>query len=499
MSTSTGKQRPPPDRAPIRDASGRAPAHDHLHSWGPSFARRLAVTDAVIILWATVGVQLALVNDSDPSLGPGALSTGSMILVAGLAFAWFAALHYTGSRDYRFVGVNGTEYKNVVRATLYLFGGIAICGFVFPLDIKRAYLLVMMPAGLAMLLAGRRLWRGWLHRQRAGGRMLTRVLAVGDGRTVNELVRDLCRAPASGYVVVAACVPSGTTPESVDVPIVGGLDGVGATVRRIHADAVAVAASGAFGADAVRDLGWALGDADTELMLAPALTNIAGPRIHTQPVAGLPLIHVAPPQYHAANRLLKRVFDLAGAFVLLVVLLPVFLVTAIAITVDSPGPVFFRQQRAGLSGREFEILKFRSMVPDAESRLADLIRRADAGNEVLFKLRRDPRVTRVGRIIRRYSIDELPQLINVISGSMSLVGPRPPLMSEIQLYGPEARRRLLVKPGMTGLWQISGRSNLTWDESIGLDMYYVENGSLTTDLAILWRTAKAVLKTDGAF
>lgn len=329
--------------------------------------------------------------------------------------------------------------------------------------------------------------------------MMTRVLAVGDRRTVNELVRDLGRAPMSGYVVVAACVPEGTDPGAVSVPIAGDLGKIGMTVRRIRADAVAVTASGAFGADAVRNLGWALGAARTELMLAPALTNIAGPRIHTEPVAGLPLIHVAPPQYYAANRLLKRVFDLLGAATLLTLLLPLFLVTALAIRVDSPGPIFFRQRRAGLAGRSFTILKFRSMVRDAESRLAELTRDADAGNEVLFKLRRDPRVTTVGRIIRRFSIDELPQLLNVLTGSMSLVGPRPPLMTEIQLYGPEARRRLLVKPGMTGLWQVSGRSNLTWDETVRLDMFYVENWSITADLAILWRTAKAVLKSEGAY
>jgi exopolysaccharide biosynthesis polyprenyl glycosylphosphotransferase len=294
-------------------------------------------------------------------------------------------------------------------------------------------------------------------------------------------------------------VPAGTEPGTVAVPIAGDLDNVTMTVRRIRADAVAVSASGAFGADAVRNLGWTLGAAKTELMLAPALTNIAGPRIHTEPVAGLPLIHVAPPQYYAANRLLKRVFDLVGAAALLALLLPVFLVTAVAIRVDSRGPVFFRQRRAGLAGRSFTILKFRSMVTDAESQLADLTRHADAGNEVLFKLRHDPRVTPVGRIIRRFSIDELPQLLNVITGSMSLVGPRPPLMTEMQLYGPEARRRLLVKPGMTGLWQVSGRSNLAWEETVRLDMYYVENWSLTADLAILWRTAKAVLKSEGAY
>jgi exopolysaccharide biosynthesis polyprenyl glycosylphosphotransferase len=486
VSTSAGRRE--------RRAGASADVADHPHSWGPVFARRLAITDAVTILWATVGVQAALMHDSRSPF-----DADSIVLIAGLATAWFAALQVSGSRDYRFVGVNGTEYKNVVRATLFLFGGVAICAFVLPLRFERAYVLVMMPAGVVALLAGRLLWRRWLHQQRACGRMMTRVLAVGDRRTVNELVRDLRRAPMSGYVVVAACVPAGTEPGTVAVPIAGDLDNVTMTVRRIRADAVAVSASGAFGADAVRNLGWTLGAAKTELMLAPALTNIAGPRIHTEPVAGLPLIHVAPPQYYAANRLLERVFDLVGAAALLALLLPVFLVTAVAIRVDSRGPVFFRQRRAGLAGRSFTILKFRSMVTDAESQLADLTRHADAGNEVLFKLRHDPRVTPVGRIIRRFSIDELPQLLNVITGSMSLVGPRPPLMTEMQLYGPEARRRLLVKPGMTGLWQVSGRSNLAWEETVRLDMYYVENWSLTADLAILWRTAKAVLKSEGAY
>lgn len=483
------------------DSERAAPAEltSHPHSWGPLFARRLAITDAITILWATVGVQAALAVDSRLPLTRPALDATSIAFVAGLATSWFGALQLTGSRDYRFIGVNSTEYKNVARATLWIFGGIAIGAFVLPLTLERAYVLVMMPAGLMALLAGRLLWRQWLHRRRAAGGMLTRVLAVGDQRTVNELVRDLRRAPMSGYVVIAACVPAGTASGSISVPVVGGLDNVTTTVRRIHADAVAVTASGAFGADAVRDLGWALGAAETELMLAPALTDIAGPRIHTEPVAGLPLIHVAPPQYFAANRLLKRIFDVVGATALLVLFVPVFLLTAIAIRIDSPGPVLFRQRRAGLAGKSFQILKFRSMVHDAESRLEHLTRRSDAGNEVLFKLRADPRVTAVGKVIRRFSIDELPQLLNVITGSMSLVGPRPPLMSEIQLYGPTARRRLLVKPGMTGLWQVSGRSNLTWDESVRLDMYYVENWSIAVDLAILWRTARAVLKSDGAY
>lgn len=467
------------------------------HSWGPHFSRSLAISDAIVIVWATLGAQAALTKGSPkPTSAP---NLAAVLFVTGIAILWFAALHGNGSRDYRYVGVGGTEYKNVIRATFSLFGSIAICAFVLPMQFQRTHVLLMMPTGMAALLTSRLLWRRWLHRQRAMGRMLTRVLAVGDQRTVNELVRDLGHAPMSGYVVIAACLPPNTAQSTVAVPIVGDLEHISSTVLQTRADAVAVTASGAFGADAVRNLGWELGSADTELMLAPALTNIAGPRIHTQPVAGLPLIHVAPPQYYAANRLLKRIFDMVGASALLILFLPVLLVTALAIRVQSPGPVLFRQQRAGLAGRSFQILKFRSMVLDAESQLSDLTDKSDAGNEVLFKMRRDPRVTSVGRVIRRYSIDELPQLLNVITGSMSLVGPRPPLLTEIELYGPEAQRRLLVKPGITGLWQVSGRSNLTWDETVRLDMFYVENWSLTTDLAILWRTAKAVFRAQGAY
>jgi exopolysaccharide biosynthesis polyprenyl glycosylphosphotransferase len=249
-------------------------------------------------------------------------------------------------------------------------------------------------------------------------------------------------------------------------------------------------------------LSWELEDTDAELILAPALTNIAGPRIHTQPVAGLPLIHVDRPTYRGANRILKKSFDLVGSVILVLLFSPVLLAVAAAIKLTSSGPVFFRQDRVGINGETFRMIKFRSMVVDAESRLAALKAQAqaqDAGNTVLFKIKNDPRVTGVGKFIRRFSIDELPQLFNVVTGEMSLVGPRPPLRSEVDLYGDDALRRLLVKPGMTGLWQVSGRSDLTWDDSVRLDVYYVENWSITGDLAILWRTARAVFGSSGAY
>jgi exopolysaccharide biosynthesis polyprenyl glycosylphosphotransferase len=232
--------------------------------------------------------------------------------------------------------------------------------------------------------------------------------------------------------------------------------------------------------------------------MAPALTDVAGPRIHTQPVAGLPLIHVTTPRLEGAKGIAKRGFDLTAATALLVLLaLPMALI-AVLVKIDSAGPVFFRQTRIGRAGEPFRMLKFRSMVADAEMKL-DSLRSSNQGSGPLFKLKQDPRVTRLGRFLRRYSLDELPQLLNVMSGSMSLVGPRPPLPQEVEQYDKSAHRRLLIKPGITGLWQVSGRSDLSWDDSIKLDLYYVENWSMIQDLMILLRTAGAVTGKNGAY
>jgi exopolysaccharide biosynthesis polyprenyl glycosylphosphotransferase len=228
--------------------------------------------------------------------------------------------------------------------------------------------------------------------------------------------------------------------------------------------------------------------------------DIGGPRIHTRPVAGLPLIHVETPRYEGSVLFAKRAFDIIASGIFIVLLSPLLLAIALIVRLSSPGPVLFRQPRVGLNGSEFRMFKFRSMVTDAESRLAKLedTQRA-AGNTVMFKMKDDPRVTPVGKFIRRFSIDELPQLFNVFAGTMSLVGPRPPLQREVDLYENHVHRRFLVKPGITGLWQVSGRSDLSWEDTVRLDLYYVENWSITGDLVILWRTIKAVIESDGAY
>jgi exopolysaccharide biosynthesis polyprenyl glycosylphosphotransferase len=439
------------------------------------------------------------------------LNPSFVALTAGLLVVWLIALHFSG-RDPKTIGHGPTEYKQIVHATLVVFGLVAIAAYLFQLDLPRSYLLVMMPAGLTAILVSRFVWRRWLHHRRDLGEYMSQVLVVGNVHTVTELLRDLRRAPRAGYQVIGVCVSQysrtgeqGGILQSIDgVPVLGDLSSVADVVRRSRADTVAVTATAAFGPSAVRRLSWQLEDTDADLVLAPALTNIAGPRIHTQPVAGLPLIHVDRPTYRGANRLLKKSFDAVASVLLALLLSPVLLAVSVAVKVTSKGPVFFRQERVGINGEMFRMIKFRSMVVDAEERLALLKEEqhdADngAGNEVLFKIKNDPRITKVGKFIRRFSIDELPQLFNVVIGDMSLVGPRPPLMAEVELYGDEARRRLLVKPGMTGLWQVSGRSDLTWEDTVRLDVYYVENWSITGDVVILWKTAKAVVTSSGAY
>ena len=491
----------------FRDAQGPQPVkvrrpRTTRRTWSDRYARGLFVTDLVCVLWAGLGVHLFEPPiPTRVSSAPG--DAWFIVATACLVGIWLLALDWSGSRDGTVTGHGPTEYKRVIQASLSVFGLAAIGSFLFDLDLPRTYVVLMLPAGLVALLATRYVWRRWLFRRRDVGEMMSKVVVVGDRRTVSELAADLARTPRAGYRVIGVCVRANADGDRTldGLPILGDPDDAAAVATACGADAVAVTSSAAFGPSKVRRLSWDLEGTRTELILAPALTNIAGPRIHTQPVAGLPLIHVDHPTYRGANRILKRLFDLFGSVALVVLFSPVLLSVAVAIKMTSKGPVFFRQDRVGLNGETFKMIKFRSMVVDAETRLAALkqAQTADAGNQVLFKMKNDPRITGVGRFIRRFSIDELPQLFNVVVGDMSLVGPRPPLRSEVDLYGADALRRLLVKPGMTGLWQVSGRSDLTWDDSVRLDVYYVENWSITGDLAILWRTARAVVGSSGAY
>jgi exopolysaccharide biosynthesis polyprenyl glycosylphosphotransferase len=324
------------------------------------------------------------------------------------------------------------------------------------------------------------------------------VLAVGGREEVEALVAELNREPYAGLTVVGACMPPGDAVAGCSVPVVGSITTVPDAVARLGVDTVAVTASRGLTSGVLKRLGWDLEGAGVDLVVAPALTDVAGPRVHVRPVSGLQLLYVEQPEFTGPTRVIKEAVDRFFAAVALTLASPLLATIAIAVKLSSPGPVIFRQVRVGRDGALFTVYKFRTMFIDAERRVSDLWRHND-GNGVLFKLRDDPRVTRVGRVLRRFSLDELPQLANVLMGTMSLVGPRPALPSETERYGRSTARRLLVKPGMTGLWQVSGRSDLSWEDSVRLDLYYVENWSFAGDIQILWKTLSAVVTRRGAY
>ena len=407
------------------------------------------------------------------------------------------ALSLADSRSYRVAGTGTTEYVRVADASLRLFGGIAILAFLVRVDVARGYLLIALPVGILVLVLERWLWRQWLVAHRMKGEYSARVLLVGSEQSVAQIARELERSPSAGYRVVGACVPAGLVAEHDrrhQHPDHGQRQrGVERAIAATGADTVAITSTDDLPPSKVKQISWALEAGHQHLVLAPSIVDIAGPRIHTRPVAGLPLIHVETPRFSRGQRVLKRDHGPGRLDLGVIIISPLLLALAIGVRMSGPGPVLFRQTRIGRDGAEFEMLKFRSMVEDAEDLLPSLLDQRDAGNEVLFKMSNDPRVTPIGRFMRRFSLDELPQLFNVIVGNMSLVGPRPPLRSEVSKYADHVHRRFLMKPGITGAWQVGGRSRLSWEDSVRLDLAYVENWSMIGDFVILAKTARAAL------
>ncbi|WP_427019101.1 sugar transferase [Pseudarthrobacter sp. P1] len=460
----------------------------------------------MVVVWSVVGAHLIRFGgESGGGVTAGSFTASYVTLTILLPCIWWLMLAAWGSRESRVLGSGIDEYKRVFASSLWLFGFLAIFSYAAQLDLARGYVGIAFPFGVAGLLAGRWILRQHLGLERIKGGSSSRLLVVGGPGAAAHLIEALRRYPQAGYNPVAAYLaghPDGSSGiANLGVPVAGHeptVEGIMSAVRSSDADTVAISAGVQLHPMTMRHLGWELAASNISLIVAPALTDIAGPRIHTQPVAGLPLIHVTTPKLEGGKRVAKRLFDICTSSLMLAVFSPAMLLIALWIRLDSTGPVFFRQQRIGILGEPFIMYKFRSMSTDAEERL-DELSALNEGNGILFKLRVDPRVTRAGAFLRKFSLDELPQLLNVLSGSMSLVGPRPPLASEVDSYEEHVRRRLLVKPGLTGLWQVSGRSNLSWQDSVRLDLYYVENWSMAGDFVILFRTARAVLKRDGAY
>lgn len=435
----------------------------------------------------------------------GQFGQGDLLQLVALGVAWPFTLALCRAYEPRFLGTGAEEYRRVVHAGLGLTAFIATVGYATSSLDGRGVALFAVPGSMIGTVVARYTARKWLHAQRRKGRFLQRVLVVGHDVTAADLVQSVRREAYAGLVVVGACVPGGKAGahkrlDAAGVPVIDDLEAVARAVTAVDADAVAVVPCPEFSGTRLRRLAWDLEKLGVDLIVAPTIVEVTGPRIHIRPVAGLPLLHVEAPELHGFRRLLKEAFDRVVAALALALLAPVFAVIAVVVAVTSEGGAFFRQMRVGKHGELFPMFKFRSMYVDAEQRLEELLERNKHGSSgVLFKMADDPRVTPIGKFLRRYSLDELPQLVNVVLGHMSLVGPRPPLAREVALYGDDARRRLLVKPGLTGLWQVSGRSDLDWSESVRLDLWYVENWSLALDLVILWKTVFAVLRGSGAY
>jgi lipopolysaccharide/colanic/teichoic acid biosynthesis glycosyltransferase len=519
-----------------RVPADRTAAIPGTKAWTSAYLRGAALADWTCALAA--GAVAARVRFG----GQACVPLTYLSLTCGLPVAWWMSVLLAGGYDTRFIGLGSDEFRRILTAAVNLTAGLALVSYAAKLDLARGYMAIALPSATVMDLTARYLLRRRLHRRRVQGWCVRRVVAVGHAAAVARLVTVLRRDTYHGLAVVAAClvdapegaghegevgvpvagVPAARVPMAdvpvarvsvagvpvarapvarapvVGVPVAGGPGGVAAAVSRFGADTVAVLACPEMDGGRLRELAWELEKTGTDLFVAPTLLDVAGPRTTIRPVAGLALLHVDHPELAGIKQAVKSVFDKTCAALALLVLAPLFAAIAISIRLDDHGPVLFRQTRIGKNGQGFTLYKFRTMVPDAEQRRSQLVTHNEA-NGVLFKIRRDPRITRPGAWLRRWSLDELPQLINVLIGDMSLVGPRPALPDEVACYGGHMRRRLVVKPGMTGLWQVSGRSDVPWEEAERLDLHYVENWSLALDLQVLWKTGSAVIRGSGAY
>jgi exopolysaccharide biosynthesis polyprenyl glycosylphosphotransferase len=474
-----------------------APAASSGPAWARVYRQRLQLTDALVI---SVSVWLAVfgwIASSGPITDPVAY----WVVAVAIMLLWFTMLSVSRTRDSRILSVGAAEYKRVISASSMTFGLIAIALLVGQSGPVSMTFVIAFPGGLVILLLTRWLWRNWLARQGLEGHSLSRVVVVGQRDDVEYVVNQISHASRAAYTVAGVVLdspPGDSATPFATLPVSHDLDAVARTAASLGADAVVVAGPPSSRTEFVRDLAWQLEGTATDLILATGLANVAGPRIHLRPMEGLPLIHVEIPQFEGGKHLLKRAFDIAVSGTVLLVLAPVMAAIALIVRLDSPGPAFFKQERVGRDGTSFTMYKFRSMVTTATSDLAGLID-SNEGAGVLFKIKNDPRVTPFGRFMRKHSLDELPQLWNILIGDMSVVGPRPPLPSEVRDYEDHVHRRLYIRPGLTGMWQISGRSDLSWEESVKLDLYYVENWSLIGDLMIMWRTFKVLVSPTGAY
>ncbi|WP_084457514.1 sugar transferase [Nocardia coubleae] len=473
------------------------------HAWETEYRLRLVISDSLVIFSAVLMARFARFGGVSDTNQPEWVQTlgGYTVVALLLATAWVGALVWGDAWSTRLIGHGWAEYERLALIAFRLFGGIAILSLLLRIDFARGFLGVALPVGLVGLMINRRVWRAIAARERSVGRYLTNVLVVGDPRSARDMMQAFGRDPQAGYRIVGMYLPGNQENSGeygdLGVPVFLGRSPIGEVITDCGADTVAVAAVEQLGSQGIRELAWELLPLGVQLVIMPGIADVADQRTQLRPIGNLPLVHIDQPNFDQATTFGKIAFDWIFAALCLLIVAPVMLVIALAIKFDG-GPVFYRAERIGLHGKPFKMIKFRTMVTGADRMKVELAAENE-GAGPLFKMRNDPRITRVGRFLRRYSLDELPQFLNVLRGEMSVVGPRPPLAEEVERYDVGLQRKLLVRPGVTGLWQVSGRSDLPWAEAVRLDMYYVENWSMVADLIIIARTISAVSAADGAY
>jgi exopolysaccharide biosynthesis polyprenyl glycosylphosphotransferase len=498
----------PPRRRPQDDSLAQlrtraSAAEAQVHHWKRAYRRRVLIADFVVLLVTVSAADILsrFIGEDGAADRPG--FNQHTVLSMFLVIVWMGALGVMRSRDISLVGIGAEEYRRVVSATVWVFGMTAVGTLLVKVEISRVHLGIALVLGLSGLILARHLQRRDLARRRRNGDYVTRVVVLGKLESARVLCESFARSPEAGYRVVGLCVPDfdGEFGREVLmptglVPILGDDSVVKSALRFAGADALAVAAAEHLGHQNMKKLAWRMQSMNTELIVVPGVTDVAGHRLRMRPIDNLPLFHIdAPPQHDSPSMFAKRLLDITLGIMAVLAAFPIMIAAGIAIKLEDGGPMFFRQERVGFGGKRFKIIKLRTMSAAAPSSGQD----GKAGVFHGKSASENPRITRVGGLLRRTSIDELPQLFNVVGGSMSLVGPRPLVVGEAESVEHFVARRALVKPGMTGLWQISGRSDLNDDERVRLDHSYVDNWSVMQDLMIIWRTVRAALQRRGAY
>jgi exopolysaccharide biosynthesis polyprenyl glycosylphosphotransferase len=458
-------------------------------SAGDAFRRlgvAIGVTDALSIL---VAFALAFVLRFDASPPP----FDFLLVMAMVPPLWLVIFNAWGLSSVHRV-VPAEEFRRVIGAVSLIVTVVATVSFWTKAEISRGWIAISWTLSVVLVLMTRQLWHWHIGRRRASGELVFRTLVVGNNGEADALVRHLASSPEFRPVGVVGT--EDRTPAGLDVPLLADLSEIRRHLRDRRADCLFVVAS-AVSHQQMRALAQLARRDGVELRISANLPALQSTRVSAQPVAGVLSLTLHPARLTGAQAALKRTVDIVASAAALVLLSPVLAAAAIGV-LSTGRPVLYRQERVGRHGGVFTLLKFRTMVNGAHEMREGLSERNEASGP-LFKIHDDPRTTRVGRFLRRWSIDELPQLINVLRGDMSLVGPRPPLPDEVRRYQDWHFDRLEVRPGITGLWQVSGRASLTFDDYVRLDLYYIENWSVAHDLFILAKTLPAVVKGRGSY